>query len=126
MSAASSPAAQPPAGPAAAWARLGDAPTMLLPALTAAGVAIGGIVAAVGGDAAAVWRGTAIVVLVPLAWSVARALARGALGVDLIALIAIVGALALGEELTAAVIALMLSGGQRAGALRRRAGRAAS
>jgi heavy metal translocating P-type ATPase len=84
---------------------------MLLPALTAAGVAIGGVVAAFGGDAAAVWRGTAIVVLVPLAWSVARTLARRALGVDLIALIAIVGALALGEELTAAVIALMLSGG---------------
>ena len=80
MSAASSPAAQPSTGPAAAWARLGDAPTMLLPVLTAAGVAIGGVVAAAGGDAAAVWRGTAIVVLVPLAWSVARTLARRALG----------------------------------------------
>jgi heavy metal translocating P-type ATPase len=84
---------------------------MLLPALTAAGVAIGGVVAAAGGDGAAVWRATAIVVLVPLAWSVVRTLARRALGVDVIALIAIVGALALGEELTAAVIALMLSGG---------------
>ena len=46
-----------------------------------------------------------------LACSVARALARSALGVDLITPMAIVGALALGEELTAAVIALMLSGG---------------
>jgi heavy metal translocating P-type ATPase len=84
---------------------------MLLPAITAGGVAIGGIVAAGGGDGAAVWRATAIVVLVPLTWSVVRTLARRALGVDVIALIAIVGALALGEELTAAVIALMLSGG---------------
>jgi heavy metal translocating P-type ATPase len=84
---------------------------MLLPAITAGGVAIGGIVAAAGGDGAAVWRATAIVVLVPLTWSVVRTLARRALGVDVIALIAIVGALALGEELTAAVIALMLSGG---------------
>ncbi len=108
---AGSPAARPSAGPAAAWARLGDAPAMLLPALTAAGVAIGGVVAAAGGDGAAVWRATAIVVLVPLAWSVVRTLSRRALGVDVIALIAIVGALALGEELTAAVIALMLSGG---------------
>ena len=111
MSVAPSPAAPSPAGLAAAWARLGDAPTMLLPALTAAGVAIGGVVAAAGGDGAAVWRATAIVVLVPLAWSVVRTLSRGALGVNVIALIAIVGALALGEELTAAVIALMLSGG---------------
>ena len=47
---------------------------MLLPALTAAGVAIGGVVAAAGGDGAAVWRATAVVVLVPLAWSVVRTL----------------------------------------------------
>ncbi|HSJ73796.1 MAG TPA: heavy metal translocating P-type ATPase [Miltoncostaeaceae bacterium] len=111
MSVAPSPAAPPSEGAAAAWARLGDAPAMLLPALTAAGVVIGGVVAAAGGDGAAVWRATAIVVLVPLAWSVVRTLSRRALGVDVIALIAIVGALALGEELVAAVIALMLSGG---------------
>ena len=83
---------------------------MLLPALTAAGVVIGGVVAASagtarpsGGDgdssAGAAGRGR----------SSARS-PRRALGVNVIALIAIVGALALGEELTAAVIALMSGG----------------
>ena len=54
--------------------------------------------------------GTAIV-LVPLTWSVARSLAKGDIGVDAIALIAIAGALALHEWGTAAVVALMLAGG---------------
>ena len=48
----------------------------------------------------------------PLAVSVARALVRPEPGVDLIALLAMAGALALGEHLAGAVIALMLSGGQ--------------
>jgi heavy metal translocating P-type ATPase len=50
-------------------------------------------------------------VLVPLTWSVARSLVRGDVGVDAIALIAIAGALALQEWGTAAVVALMLAGG---------------
>ena len=51
------------------------------------------------------------VVLVPLAVGVARSLLRGDVGVDLIALIAMAGALALGEYLAAPSSALMLSGG---------------
>jgi heavy metal translocating P-type ATPase len=51
------------------------------------------------------------VVLVPLAWGVARSLANRDVGVDAIALIAIAGALALGEWGAAAVVALMLAGG---------------
>jgi heavy metal translocating P-type ATPase len=53
---------------------------------------------------------------------VARSLARGDVGVDAIALVAMAGALALGEYLAGAVIALMLSGGN---ALEAAAGRRA-
>ena len=49
--------------------------------------------------------------LVPLTLSVARTLARGRIGVDAIALFSMAGALALGEYLAGAVVALMLAGG---------------
>jgi heavy metal translocating P-type ATPase len=58
-----------------------------------------------------VWAATVAVMLIPLSWSVARSLLAGDLGVDLIALLAMAGALALGEYLAGAVIALMLAGG---------------
>ena len=98
-------------------------PTLLLPAVTALGVTVGGILAATGGDADLAWGATALLVMVPLTWSVARSLRHGDLGVDVIALVAIAAALALGEELAAAVVALMLSGGnalERAAARRSR------
>ena len=44
-------------------------------------------------------------------WSLTRSLRRGQLSIDVIALIAMVGALALDEYLAAAVIAVMLAGG---------------
>jgi heavy metal translocating P-type ATPase len=85
----------------------------LLPA-TLAGLAIGGALRLLGREdlASATWGGTILVALAPLVLSTARALRRGALGVDLIALLAMAGALLLGENLAGAVIALMLSGGQ--------------
>jgi len=49
--------------------------------------------------------------LLPLTWSILRTLAQGRVGVDAIALIAMAGALAIGQYLAGAVIALMLSGG---------------
>ena len=49
--------------------------------------------------------------LVPLTWSVARALWRRDVGVDAIALIAMASALATGEYLAGAVVAVMLAGG---------------
>ncbi|MET0604058.1 MAG: heavy metal translocating P-type ATPase [Baekduia sp.] len=61
--------------------------------------------------ASIVWGATVLVLLVPLVGSVLVTLAHGRVGVDLIALIAMAGALALGEELAGAVIALMLAGG---------------
>ena len=66
-----------------------------------------------------VWAALVAVLLVPLCVSVARTLLRGDVGVDAIALIAMGGALALGEYLAGAVIALMLAGGN---ALEERAG----
>ncbi len=70
----------------------------------------------------ALWAATTAVMLVPLTWSVAKTLARGVLGVDAIALVAMAGALALGEYLAGAVVALMLAGGN---ALEASAGRRA-
>ena len=57
------------------------------------------------------WAGGAVVVLVPLVLATARSLLRGDVGVDAIALVAIIWALALGEFLASAIVALMMSGG---------------
>jgi heavy metal translocating P-type ATPase len=69
-----------------------------------------------------VWAAAIALTLIPLTWSVLRTLVRGDVGVDAIALVAMIGALALGEYLAGAVIALMLSGGN---ALEAAAGRRA-
>jgi cation transport ATPase len=58
------------------------------------------------------WATTTAVVLIPLALGVMRDLVRARFGVDIIALLAMAGALLLGQDLAGAVIALMLSGGQ--------------
>jgi len=63
------------------------------------------------GWADAAWAVGATVVLVPLTIDTARSLLHGDVGVDAIALIAIAGALILGEQLAAAIVALMMSGG---------------
>jgi heavy metal translocating P-type ATPase len=86
------------------------------PVLAAAALAaiLGGLaLSALGHDDAAriVWGAIVVVLLVPLAWSVLVTLAHGRVGVDAIALVAMAGALALGEELAGAVVALMLAGG---------------
>ena len=87
-------------------------------------LALGGVIHifAPGGTGDLVWAAAIVLTLVPLTWSVGRSLARGDVGVDAIALVAMVGALALGEYLAGAVIALMLSGGN---ALEAAAGRRA-
>lgn len=60
----------------------------------------------------AVWRATLAVLALELALEVARTtLVERHMGVDTIALVAMVGALALGEELAGVVIGLMFSGG---------------
>ncbi|HTR72263.1 MAG TPA: heavy metal translocating P-type ATPase [Solirubrobacteraceae bacterium] len=95
--------------------RVGESPLRAYLAPIAAGVGIAGggvLYAIVGAEAAdAVWAVTVAIMLVPLTASVLRSLLRGDLGVDVIALLAMAGALALGEYLAGAVIALMLAGG---------------
>jgi heavy metal translocating P-type ATPase len=83
------------------------------PAAAGAGIVAGGVLYAAAGSQAAdvAWAATVAVMLVPLTWSVLRSLMRGDVGVDVIALLAMAGALALGEYLAGAVIALMLAGG---------------
>lgn len=83
------------------------------PGLALGGIAAGGLLALLGASvpADAVWAATVALMLLPLSWSVARTLLGGDVGVDLIALLAMAGALALGEYLAGAVIALMLAGG---------------
>jgi heavy metal translocating P-type ATPase len=82
--------------------------------LTAAGLAFGGIAYLAGHKdvAAAAWAATTVLALVPLLYSVVRALVSGKAGVDIIALLAMAGALLLHEYLAGAVIALMLTGGR--------------
>ena len=84
-------------------------------------VAAAALVAVLGGVALAaldhhrpadwLWAATTAMLLVPLTWSVLRSLRRGDVGVDAIALVSMAGALALGEYLAGAVVALMLAGG---------------
>ena len=62
--------------------------------------------------AAILWAATTAITLTPLALSLVQSLRMRALGVDVIALLAMGGALALHEYLAGAVIALMLSGGR--------------
>jgi heavy metal translocating P-type ATPase len=80
-----------------------------------AGLAVGGVLT-LGFDqeraAEIVWALTTVVGVVPIARDVIGGLIRREPGVDLIALIAMVAALALGEYLAGAVIALMLASGQ--------------
>ena len=68
------------------------------------------------------WGATTAMLLVPLTVSVLRSLLRRDVGVDAIALVSMAGALALGEYLAGAVVALMLAGGN---ALEESAGRRA-
>lgn len=90
------------------------APGRLLAGIALSGVLAGSAAWLAGAAVAAeaIWALTTAAVLVPLALAVAADLRRGKLGVDLIALLAMAGSLALGEHLAGAVIALMLSGGQ--------------
>jgi cation transport ATPase len=93
-------------------------------ALVLPGLGTGGLLWAFDEPAAAraAWAVAVAVTLPALAWSVGRALAARRIGVDVIALLAMVGSLALGEYLAGAVIALMVTGGE---ALEAAAGRRA-
>src|SRR5262245_41966659 len=83
-------------------------------ALTVAGLAAGGLAWLSGHRHGAdhVWAATTALVLLPLLLDIVASLRRGEIGVDAIALLAMAGALACGEYLAGAVVALMLSGGE--------------
>jgi heavy metal translocating P-type ATPase len=78
-----------------------------------AGLAVGGILYLI--DAKGLGRlalvFAVIVVLIPTVISTVKRSLRGEIGVDLIAVLAMAGALALGEYLAGAIIAVMLTGG---------------
>ncbi|HET9287848.1 MAG TPA: heavy metal translocating P-type ATPase [Gaiella sp.] len=78
-----------------------------------AAIVAGGILWLLGepGWADIVWGAGAAVVLVPLIVDTLRSLLEGDIGVDAIALVAIAWALLLGEQLAAAIVALMMAGG---------------
>jgi heavy metal translocating P-type ATPase len=85
----------------------------LLALAALAGVLVGGALHLLGEVRAAelVWAASTSLMLVPLTWSVTRTLWRRDVGVDAVALVAMVSALATGEYLAGAVVAVMLAGG---------------
>ncbi|HUB07285.1 MAG TPA: heavy metal translocating P-type ATPase [Myxococcales bacterium] len=90
------------------------APWQLVPLVAAlAGLVAGGLLALFGCPAVAgwAWGSATALVLAASALSAARGLWHGQFGADLIALLAMAGALALGQLLAGAIIAVMLTGG---------------
>src|SRR5690606_1917080 len=77
------------------------------------GLAAGGALHLLGAKGAGqlAWMTVTAIVLAPTIGAVVRAALRREAGVDIIAVIAIAGALLLGEYLAGAIIALMLTGG---------------
>ena len=86
----------------------------ILAAIAVIAIAAGGVLHLLGAGGAGhtVWRAAVALLATELAYEVGRTvIVDRHLGVDTIALVAMVGALALGEELAGAVIGLMFSGG---------------
>jgi heavy metal translocating P-type ATPase len=106
--------AAPPSRARVAVRWLIDYRAQLLAGVAAAAITIGGLLHLLGADTAGhqVWRAAVALLAAELSFEVARTvIVDRHLGVDTIALVAMVGALALGEELAGAVIGLMFSGG---------------
>ncbi len=96
------------------WAGPRRDPAAIFLALAVAGIVAGGLFKLLGLDAAAhlAWALTTVVGIAPLVWVSTRGALRGEWGIDVIALLAMVGSLALREWLAGAVIALMLGSGR--------------
>ncbi len=94
------------------WLARRVAPLLLL--VTAAGLAASGAarLAGVGQAADLLWLGVAACGVAYACWVAAAAIARGRLSVDVIALLALAGAIAVDELLAAAVISVMLASGR--------------
>ncbi len=87
---------------------------MVLLAATLAGLAVGGALTLLGLSRAgsASWVATTALAMAPSLWWVLDGLRRSRLGVDVIALLALVGALLVGEYLAGAVIGVMVASGR--------------
>ncbi|MCK0207622.1 heavy metal translocating P-type ATPase [Starkeya koreensis] len=111
--------------PSAASAGIGRAWTTLrralLPALVLALAASALAYAAGLPDVAArIWTASTLAILAVLLVTIAGRLRRGEFGLDLIAVLAMAGALAFGESLAGAIVALMFTGGEALEAYARR------
>jgi heavy metal translocating P-type ATPase len=82
--------------------------------VTGSGLVAGGVLtlASVTGAGDAVWIATGAFGVAYSLWAMADSLRRGRIGVDVIALLALAGAIAVGEYLAAAVISVMLASGR--------------
>ena len=96
------------------WAVVSRHPALLLLAVTVCGLAGGAVAALAGARPAAdvLWLATAAAGLGYALWATAGSIRRGRIGVDLIAVLAVAGAMAVGELLAAALIAVMLTSGR--------------
>ncbi len=85
-----------------------------LAALVAAGLAVGlaARFAGFGTAAEAIWAAVTVPVLLVLVVEIVVSLRRGEVGLDIVAALSMTAALLVGEELAAAIIALMYAGGQ--------------
>ena len=102
-------------GPTTPWSRLHiDQPERVLLTLTVIGLCLGGgtWLARYPSVAGWIWAVTTAAALVPVLVSIIRALARRKAGVDVIALLAMAGALLLHEYFVGALIAVMYSSGR--------------
>src|SRR5215831_12922958 len=101
-----------PARRGRAWLARHSAAVML--AVTASGLVAGLLLHAAGAGAAgnAMWAAAGGCGAAYALWAMADALRHGRVGVDVIALLALTGALAVGELVAAAVIAVMLASGR--------------
>ena len=92
-------------------------PKMVQPFLavfTAVGLVVGILAKLTGYDgwASLTWAVVTVVVLIVLLFEMVSSLARGNIGLDVVAALSMIAALVFGEELAAAIVALMYSGGQ--------------
>ena len=92
-------------------------PRMVQPFLavfTAVGLVVGILAKLTGYDgwASLTWAVVTVVVLIVLLFEMVSSLARGNIGLDVVAALSMIAALVFGEELAAAIVALMYSGGQ--------------
>jgi heavy metal translocating P-type ATPase len=96
------------------WVWLVERRAQILAGVASASLVVGGLLYLVGEGAAghAVWRAAVVVLASELAFEIARTVVvERSLGVDTIALVAMVGSLALGQELAGLIVGLMFTGG---------------